>query len=260
MSRNALWSSLFLTVALLAPSARATEIKTFSARGQSAAADFFTTSSCIETIVSLQGALVVTNSSDVGVEDIARGNRTVVKTVTPFVSILISIWDDCQKAVLLSAGGDATTETLNIDPNLGHATLVATGVPLYNATTGGTIYADIDMTWDAVGHSPRATYNSVVAGHGATVSVHASGKINDAVASGTVRLHGVVGYGDESTNHTTGQSVGGFIEKDSNLQVTVTRDESTATPSARLIRAGESLVGANQSPLATWGRLRTIYR
>ena len=155
------------------------QISKITIKDQSVSAVFFSVDNtgCFETLVGIDGGFFV--STDNG-----------TTTATPLVSALFSIWDNCTNSRILFAEGTGSQFNLKIDANLKTASLKATGIPLWDETHSGTIYADVDLVWSPTGKNTVSVYNDAYTEGGVTVSSHATGTIRPASATGSVMLQG----------------------------------------------------------------------
>lgn len=200
--------SLAILLAMILPSLALgqTTVSHFSLRNQSAVADFISTdtSTCalgVETLVSVAGSS----------EAVKDGSTTV----TPFASVIVSVFDFCRNTAVLFASGDTTIQSLRINPNLKLASLQAT-VPLFNYTTGGTITAGVDLVWNGANKADRSSSNTVDRSGGTTLVSFSSGAIREAEAAGSVVIDGI--------DYTPKASIDAFIERDAAREVTVTHE------------------------------------
>lgn len=152
-------------------------------------------------------------------------------TTSSFIGVEVAIWDNCLNELVLEANSSRGIFTLQIDPNLKSARLQATDVALWDATDGGTIYADVDIVWATVSKADRNGFGGdPYKLGGVTFIANGNGAFRDAVATGTVKLHGCSGCPSchcnrqvsETTDLTPDPSYDGAIQKDGYRAITIT--------------------------------------
>jgi hypothetical protein len=118
----------------------------------------------------------------------ADWNGIPVNTGT--TTLVISVWDYCLDAEVRSLVGTTTQQELQVDPNLGAASLHST-FPVLDDVTRTFVWVTLDLLWDATGGflRDRGGYREHFE-NGMTV-VRSSGTSRDALAAGSMTLDGV---------------------------------------------------------------------
>jgi hypothetical protein len=108
---------------------------------------------------------------------------------TGTTTLVISVWNNCLNAEVRSLVGTTTQQELQVDPNLGAATLLCT-LPVLDDVTGTFVNVTLDLVWDATGGFIRDRGGDREHFENGMSIVRSSGSSRDAVATGTLFLDG----------------------------------------------------------------------
>jgi hypothetical protein len=118
----------------------------------------------------------------------ADWNGVPVNTGT--TTLLITVWDNCLNAQVRSLVGTTTQQELQVDPNLGAASLHTT-LPVLDEVPRVFVYVTLDLLWDATGGFFREHGGYREHFENGMSIVRSSGSSRDAVAAGSWTLDGV---------------------------------------------------------------------
>ncbi len=167
----------FSTTAPRAHAAASGSTTVFRFHGQSAFADFDSTSGCIETFAEVDG----TQSN-----------------TSPEADVYIAQFDNCTGTLLLEAFGSTFNPTFQVGGKLASASLSAT-ISVFDDVSNTTFTVSVSMTWTATGALSHEIGSQHFHTKNFIENFHFNDTFRDASASGTVS--------DGTTNFTPSSSV-----------------------------------------------------